>query len=1157
MATFTSFFGQTGSLTVTQDVVGLSLSGITFNSTFSPAFTVAAGQPISTTGTFTVNAIDSVSSALSAFFTTQNTISLQLTGTGGFTKTGNGAVTLANATSNYTGNVFINAGTLNIGTGTDANFGAAANTVTINGGSLLNTLALTSTRTFTIGASGATFQPFATLTLNGTLTGSGALVRNTSSAFIIGGDASGFTGSIKNETGTLTLNGFAGATQQVGGTSTIDLAGGLTLDNGTANNQNRLADTRGIISRGAETALIGNAAGTNEVLGNLTLESGTSVVTVTPNAAGQASLSFTGLTRNNRSTALFRGTGLGGTPAAAIGNILFTASPGTLVGGGTSPLTTSTASILPFAFGSTSATAATLNSFVTWDNTTNRIVPLDLTLGYSSNITTAVALDNVNQNATAALAVPTTINALRVAPAAAITISGSPLTITSGAILSTTTTTTALTTISANVSAPSGTEIIIHAQGGAPDATAGTFGGLQISGVISGNNGLTKGGGGNFSGVLSLTGANTYTGTTTLNQGVLMVNGTIANDGVTPGPLGLSTSPIVMPGGSFGSVVIMAAGGATTFNRDINIIGGGSGTKQLGTLRAVDSLTINGNINLNNPNGNRFDTLVTLGTTAGGISGQTVTVNGIISGNGGVTDNGLAAIITLNGANTYSGGTQLGASTYILGNDSALGTGIAFVTGTATIQAGASPRVIATPVQLTNNVTFAGTQNLEFSGNFDLNGQRVLTVNTTPGNVLLSGVVSRGSIFKSGAGTLILSNTGNTFPGFTVIQTGTVIAAGNAGVASGVLGSSTITNVGRVLMGNASSLATDNISFLTNGAFTIGVPIQVNANNTTGLLTIGGTNTSGTATFSGFVGLNRGPTPTPTRFTAATGGTVDVTGQIFDFVAGSTVDVVGTGTVKFSNNTNSYAGATRVFSGATLIANNTTGSATGTNTVTVNAGGTLGGNGIITGAVTNNGTISPGNSPGKLSINNNVTFGNNSNYFVQISGPGVFGGGTAGVDSDQLALTNATSTWTIGTGVTLSSQRISGYSPAFGDAYVIINNTNTTPNSGIGTFAGLADGAFFSFDGQTFQIRYNVPATFIIGSPSFDPTNSVITWAGDDGYGVGGLDNGGNIVIAAVPEPATIALMGLSGIAAIGTYLRLRRRNKFDSEKNLSSVKLS
>src|SRR5207244_2970383 len=70
---------------------------------------------------------------------------------------------------------------------------------------------------------------------------------------------------------------------------------------------------------------------------------------------------------------------------------------------------------------------------------------------------------------------------------------------------------------------------------------------------------------------------------------------------------------------------------------------------------------------------------------------------------------------------------------------------------------------------------------------------------------------------------------------------------------------------------------------------------------------------------------------------------------------------------------NTYAGNTAV-NGGTLVVNNTSGSGTGANSVTVNPGGTLGGTGTVAGPVTvfSGGRIGAGASAGTLTVTNGL-----------------------------------------------------------------------------------------------------------------------------------------------------------------------------------------
>ncbi len=70
-----------------------------------------------------------------------------------------------------------------------------------------------------------------------------------------------------------------------------------------------------------------------------------------------------------------------------------------------------------------------------------------------------------------------------------------------------------------------------------------------------------------------------------------------------------------------------------------------------------------------------------------------------------------------------------------------------------------------------------------------------------------------------------------------------------------------------------------------------------------------------------------------------------------------------------------FSGALTVSNG-TLLVDNTAGSGTGSGAVTVLGAATLGGSGVIGGPLTVNGTLAPGNSPGTLTVNNDLVINN-------------------------------------------------------------------------------------------------------------------------------------------------------------------------------------
>jgi uncharacterized protein with beta-barrel porin domain len=79
--------------------------------------------------------------------------------------------------------------------------------------------------------------------------------------------------------------------------------------------------------------------------------------------------------------------------------------------------------------------------------------------------------------------------------------------------------------------------------------------------------------------------------------------------------------------------------------------------------------------------------------------------------------------------------------------------------------------------------------------------------------------------------------------------------------------------------------------------------------------------------------------------------------------------------------TTTYTGSVNV-NGGTLAVN---GDITSASIITVNAGGTLGGNGIVGNTVINGGTLSPGNSIGTLTVHGSLVFTTAATYMVEVS----------------------------------------------------------------------------------------------------------------------------------------------------------------------------
>jgi autotransporter-associated beta strand protein len=173
----------------------------------------------------------------------------------------------------------------------------------------------------------------------------------------------------------------------------------------------------------------------------------------------------------------------------------------------------------------------------------------------------------------------------------------------------------------------------------------------------------------------------------------------------------------------------------------------------------------------------------------------------------------------------------------------------------------------------------------------------------------------------------------------------------------------------------------------------------------------------------------------PATFTLNSSGNVTNTfsGVIADTAATNSVSLVKNGTfTEILAGANTYRGTTTVNAGALLV-----NGSLGTNTVTATLG-TLGGNGVIGGAVTiqSNARLSPGASIGMLTISNNLTLVANSTTLMEIS--------KSLLTNDQVNVTGA-----LTCGGNLVVTNLSGTLTA-GDSFKLFN-------------AGTYSGAFTSF----------------------------------------------------------------------------------------------
>ena len=324
---------------------------------------------------------------------------------------------------------------------------------------------------------------------------------------------------------------------------------------------------------------------------------------------------------------------------------------------------------------------------------------------------------------------------------------------------------------SAIQTATPGAELVIRTTGPNTNVTI-----IDTPIVANGVNALTKSG----TGQLILNGANTYTGGTYINSGILTANNASA--------LG-TTGNITFTGGTFI---------ANTSNSN-------GGTLQYTAASGAQDYSA------------RFKN--STGTIVLDTNGQNVTLASVIdnSNSGGLTVSNTnvttAGSLTLSAANTFSGGVTLvggdnsgsqQVETLNINNNSALGTGTFRIvrpsSGSATAlqidNTSLGLITVANEQTWETNVTFLGSYDLTMTGLVTLNANPTVTV--TAKTLEIDGAIGQKennrTLTKAGNGTLILANA-NTYNGNTTINAGTLqLGNGTVGRDGSVSGNIVITN---------------------------------------------------------------------------------------------------------------------------------------------------------------------------------------------------------------------------------------------------------------------------------------------------------------------------------------------------------------------------
>lgn len=454
----------------------------------------------------------------------------------------------------------------------------------------------------------------------------------------------------------------------------------------------------------------------------------------------------------------------------------------------------------------------------------------------------------------------------------------------------------------------------------------GIWGGknLNLSGIISGAGNLTKTNNASNATVVTLTGANTYTGTTTISLGTLQIGdggatgalgtGAVTNNSIlafnrnnaftvanvisgtgSVSNLGTGTTSLTAANTYTGGTTL-AAGGlsistATGFGTGaVNITSATGGTITVANNAAT---TVANNITLPAPGTAQNYNIVK--NTASATTGTELNLSGVISGGGAnatlflnsSTGGDNTTTYRLSGTNTFTGSVNVNRGSVVVTNASSLGAG-------------------TNPLILNSNSSAAG--NLQFAGSFTLPNPVTMlfanTIGTGTNNATLSGVLGgSANMTKVGTGTLTLSGA-NTLTGATIVNAGTLAITGSP------TGNSAIT------VSNGATLALD---YSTNDTGKINDAAVLTLASGSTLNLIGGTHADTVGSTSISAGTGGPATVSRTSGTAVLQlGTITAApGAVVNFTAD------GIATTNNTNNANGVLGSWATVNGTDWATNST------------------------------------------------------------------------------------------------------------------------------------------------------------------------------------------------------------------------------------------
>ena len=868
------------------------------------------------------------SDALGATALTNVTVNATTAGTTAQFDLANNNQSILALTFGGTGGTSTSTNTVSTGTGTLTLGGNVTVTNTGNplGASLTGNLSLgAATRTFNVGDS--TNAP-ADLTVSAVISGAaGAGVTKTGTGTLVLSGLNTYTGPTLVSAGTLSVNTLANlSTASALGAPTTAANGTIKL--GATTVGGTLVYTGGATSTDRVIDLAGTTGGgtlQNDGTGALTFTS-----TFTATGAGSKTLTLRGTNTDANTIA-----GAIVNNSATNRTSILKADAGTWVIAGTNTYTgTTTVNNGTLRLGSSSSlanTAVTVNA-----NVIGATALLDLN-GFNATVT-SLTFGGTGGTTTSTSNVSTGAGTLTLGGNVAYVATGNPL----GA------------TLSGNVALGAATRTFTVAD----STTAPTD--LTVSAAVSGVGGVAKVG----AGTLLLSGANSYTGATTVNAGTLRLgsSSSLANSALTVNANAAGVTALLDLNGFNATVTSLTFGGT-----------GGTATSTSNLSTGAGTLTLGGNVATSatgNPLGSTLSGNLALGATTrtftvanSTTAADDLTVSAAISGAGGLTKAGTGTLV-LSGANTYAGPTTVNAGTLRL--DSAASLPATAVTVNANA-AGVTALLDLNGFNATvSSLTFGGTGGTTTStsnlstgaGTLTLGGNVTLTPTGNPLGATLSGNLSLGAatrtfnigdstgttadltvsaiisgaagagLTKTGTGTLVLSGL-NTYTGPTLVSAGTlsVNTLANVSTAS-ALGAPTTVSDGTIKLGATTVAGT---LLYTGGATSTDRVIDLAGTTGGGTLQNNGT---GALTFtSAFTATGAGSKTLTLRGTNTDGNTI----------AGAIVNNSGTNRTSILKadagtwviaGTNTYTGTTTVNNGTLRLGSS---SSLANTAVTVNA----------------------------------------------------------------------------------------------------------------------------------------------------------------------------------------------------------------------------